>query len=128
MLRIEPADAVRSPTGWQIVWRLHNPDRQPMQLSRAWLPHSQFRGPELTFDPPIVIPPNGEVSLETAASCPRTPGLVVENAFLILRLDDQRVFVRLRVTIQAGGRPELIVESVTTTPSGPSARSQRPTD
>lgn len=118
MLRIEQASAARSGDRWHVVWRIGNPDPEQVEIVSAWLPHSGFRSDEWQIAPPMVIPPGGEQPLDSDVSCPATPGAVVENAFLILRLRDQRVFARLRVTIQPDGAPQAVTETVTSQPAG----------
>ena len=95
-------------------WRVLNPDSSDVVIESAWLPHGRFRGREVAFAPPLVVARGDGVVFELEVRCPAEPGTVVENGFLILRLSSgERVFARVRVTIGADGRPEVVVESVT---------------
>src|SRR5689334_15308978 len=100
MLRLEQASAVRSENRWHVQWRIGNPDANSAEIVSAWLPHGGFRSAEWQLQPPLVVPAGGDAVLHSYVACSDQPGTVVENAFLILRLTDQRLFFRLRVTIQ----------------------------
>ena len=118
MLSIEQASAVRSGAAWQIAWRVINPDPEPREIRGAWLPHSGFRSAEWQIEPPLVVPAGGGVRLDSHVTCSDQAGTVVENAFLILRLADQRLFFRLRVTIQPDGSPRAATETITSQAPG----------
>jgi len=118
MLGVEQASAAREGDAWRVTWRICNPDSEPVEIMSAWLPHSRFRGAEWRLDPPLALPPGGEVLLESRVYCREQPGAIVENAFVILRLRDLRVFARLCVEVSADGTPRAITETVTAQPAG----------
>jgi len=51
--------------------------------------------------------------LERTVQCDDPPGTVVENTFLILRLEDRRIFARLTIEVDAEGLPHQRCEAVT---------------
>jgi hypothetical protein len=111
MLEVEQASAGSAAGSWLIRWRIRNPDPAPLSIDSVWLPHSRFRGQEQRLEPPLVVPPADERWLDSTVICEAQPGEVVENAFLILRTGAGRIFVRLRVDVQA--EPRATVEAIT---------------
>jgi hypothetical protein len=95
---------------WQVTWSLAS-EGEPVALESAWVPHGRFRGAgRLKFAPPRELP----LALSMLVHADETPGTVVENTFLILRLSTGwRVFVRMRVEFDAAGVPQPIPELVT---------------
>ena len=77
---------------------------EPQRILESWLPHGEFHSDRKTYDPPLSW--DEVLTLEHAT---RWSGGEVANAFLILRLDDTRLFFRLRPT------PDGIVVEKTTT-------------
>jgi hypothetical protein len=75
-------------------------------LLSAHHPHSQFRTAETALDVEIAPGAAAEVTLPVRFS--ESPGKVVENPFLILRLRERgewRVLARVRVTAGMNGEP-----------------------
>ena len=110
---------------WLVAWHIQNLGRQPLQLLAARLPHSRFRSEERELDPPPHLLPSERVRLEFLVACSGLPGIVVENAFLILRVlwleTPWRVFARLRVVFDEQGGPQTTTELVTVQQVGFSA-------
>lgn len=103
---------------WSIIWRLTNKGDGLLKVLAVRIPHGQFKGEELRFEPPIELLPGKSDQFHVAVRCDEPTGLVTENAFIIFSViwsgDPWRVFVRLRVTVTADGRPETATESITT--------------
>ena len=86
-----------------------------MRLVSAQQPHSQFRTAETALD--VAIAPRAAADVTLPVSFNESPGAVVENPFLILRLRDGgewRALARVRITAGARGEP-LAGESVVVT-------------
>ena len=108
-----PGDAVR----WTASWLLLNSGTSPLDLEAAWIPHGKFRGEGR-------LPLSGQITsgaaheLDFAVTADESPGTIVENAFLILRVRIQdaawRVFIRMRIEFDASAVPVPVVETITT--------------
>ena len=116
-LAVQQASADPTGDAWHINWRITNTGRDPIALHSAWLPHGRFRSQEWQLDPPLHIPAGGEATLESRVKWQEEPGTVVENGFLILRLDGWRVFARLTIIRLPDGSPQAICEGVTLQPA-----------
>lgn len=79
-------------------------------MLEAWLPHDHFYRPRWRFNPPLMVE---DMVLEAEVSCEDPPGSVIENAFLILRTPDRRVFARLTILVDGDGVPQQQCEAVT---------------
>jgi hypothetical protein len=111
--------AVASNAGlWQVSWRIENRGGDSLGISAARLPHGQFKAEELRFDPALVLAAGERNTFQTWVRCNEPPGLVTENAFIILNANwlgqPWRIFVRLRVIVNCDGKPETETESITT--------------
>jgi hypothetical protein len=91
---------------------VHNAGPQPLELQAAWIPHGRFRGDGRL---PLSgrIDPGASRELEFRVTALEAPASVVENAFLILRVRDWRIFVRMRIDFDAAGVPRPSVEAIT---------------
>jgi hypothetical protein len=119
MLAVEQVAGSRVGEGWLVRWRIRNAGPDAATIHAAWLPHGRFRSQEWRLDPPLVVPAGGEGLLDSSVAWNEQPGTVVENGFLILRLDGGlRVFARLRITSGADWAPAAVCESVTVSPAG----------
>lgn len=100
-LRVEPLTTDR--------WRITNDGDDAVRLLETWLPHGRFRGAPLRH--PRTIGPGQSVTLEHPVLASGEPHDVVENAFLILRLEGWRVLARLTLRFDRAGvpRPEVVV-------------------
>jgi hypothetical protein len=104
----EPPDLAVEPLGAD-RWRVTNRGRAPVRLLETWLPHGRFRGAPLRQDRSIA--PGQALVLATPVAASGAAGEVVENAFLILRLEGWRVLARLSIRFDERGapRPEVVV-------------------
>ena len=115
-----------APGRWILVWEIRNLSPAPLAILAARLPHGQFRSPEWKLSPAQTIFSHQSARLECAVECPQEPGSVVENAFIILQVlwleQPWRIFVRLRVSIDAAAAPHSVTENITTQQAGFSER------
>src|SRR5262245_8263301 len=115
-----------APGRWLLVWEIRNLSPAQLVIVAARLPHGQFRCAEWKLSPAPTIPPDHSDRLQCDVECPQDPGSVVENAFIILHVlwRDQpwRIFVRLRVSIDAAAAPHSTPENITTQQIGFSER------
>ena len=106
-LGIEPFASEDSAPGWTVRWRLTNLGARPLRVLRAVQPHAQFRSDELTLARELAPGESTEVALPVRFA--ESPGSVVENPFLILRVSEGhtewRVLARVRVRARARGEP-----------------------
>lgn len=111
MLEVSAGPCVRTDEEgvWQASWRLRAVD-EPVQVLEAWLPHDHFNRERWRFNPPLMVE---DTVLEAEVSCEDPAGTVIENAFLILRTPDRRVFARLTVLIDGDGVPRQRCDAVT---------------
>ena len=94
---------------WQVRWDIENLDLEPLQLLDAHAPHKQFLGKSRDLDRRVLGPKESyRLELEVASGEP--PGSVIDNAFLILRVqrgeNQWRVFSRLLVRFGPDGHLE----------------------
>ncbi len=119
-LRFEPSAPRREGDAWWFDWRVANLGARPVRILETWLPHRRFRGDSRAHD--LAVAPGAAVTLALGVRGAGEAGEVVENAFLILRLeqDGARWRVLARVTVRFDGaqtpRPEVVV--VTSQPVG----------
>lgn len=103
---------------WKIGWRIANKGAAPLQLLSVRLPHGQFKSEEQSFAPALLLDAGAEIEFHTVVRCHEPAGLVTENAFVIFNAISSekawRIFVRLRVEINAVGEPRTAVELITT--------------
>jgi hypothetical protein len=104
------------PERWRVTWLITNEGSDPLALQAAWIPHGRFRGDgRLPLSGDLPAESSRRLSFDVTAAEP--PGTVVENAFLILRVDyagqPWRIFTRMRVEFSSTGAPTPVVEVVT---------------
>jgi hypothetical protein len=103
---------------WEVGWEVENRGGGALKILAARLPHGQFRSAEQFFRPQLELPAGGQQRFQSAVHCDEPPGLVTENAFVILhcewRGEAWRIFVRMRIVVKANGEPESATESITT--------------
>ncbi len=75
-----------------------------------WHPHDHCYSPRRRFTPALGVV---DTELEAEVACQDPPGSVIENAFLILRTRDQRVFARLTIEVDGDGVPHQRCEAIT---------------
>jgi hypothetical protein len=127
-INVEQISVKRStdPGLWHVGWRIRNLGEKPLEILTARLPHSQFRGAEQALEPASALPPNESALLELSVVCSESPGAIVENAFLILRVLWQErpwlILARMRVEFGDESAPRTTTELITTQEVGFSAR------
>jgi hypothetical protein len=103
---------------WSIGWRITNRGAERLSVVAARLPHGQFKSEEIRFEPPLELSPDESAQFQTSVRCHETSGLVTENAFVIFHAiwlrEPWRIFARVSVVVDAGGKPAAATESVTT--------------
>jgi hypothetical protein len=95
-----------------MTWRVVNVSASPVIIADAWVPHGRFRG-EGHIRQNLQIGPGDESVLELVVKAREEPGTLVENAYLILRTRECRVFARMRIEFDTTNAPRPIVEAVT---------------
>lgn len=114
-IAVEPLEVVGQ---WRVAWRVVNLSSGPLEIGSARLPHGQFKSEEIRFAPPLLLDTQTDAIFLAEAHCKEPPGLVTENAFVILYVryeaESWRLFVRIRVTVDEDGVPATTVESITT--------------
>jgi hypothetical protein len=107
---------------WSIGWNITNKGAGPLIVVAARLPHSQFKSNEHRFEPALKLASGQSGQFQVCVSCNEPAGLVTENAFVIFSViwagEAWRIFVRIRVTVDAEGKPETETELITTQKTG----------
>ena len=103
---------------WRIGWRITNRGAGSLVVVSVHLPHGQFKSDEHRFEPALALAPGERDQFQVAVRCAEPPGLVTENAFVIFSViwsgEAWRIFVRVRVLVNAQGEPETATELITT--------------
>lgn len=89
-----------------VRWRITNEGGRPVRLLSAQHPHTHFRTPETRIDREIASGADAEIELPVQFN--ESPGVRVENPFLILLFRDSgewRLLARVRVTAGTNGEP-----------------------
>lgn len=106
------------PGKWLVAWRIENRGEGTLRLLSGRLPHGLFRCDERELGALPALRPNESARLEFPVRCAEPPGMIVENAFLILgvlwREEPWRILARLRVLIDREGAPQTATELITT--------------
>jgi hypothetical protein len=101
---------------WKVSFLIGNEGTHVLTFAGARLPHGQFRGAEQKFIPPVRLDAGEKFEFAAKVHCQEPAGLVTENAFIIFLVDwiDERwrIFVRLRVIVDASGAPRTNTESI----------------
>ena len=109
---------------WATRWRAQNQGHQPVRLQEAWLPHGRWRSARQDVSALGVLAAGETLELATATWTDGAAGEEIENAFVILRVESGgapwRVFARLRIVVDAAGRPRARTESITVSRHGDS--------
>jgi len=102
---------------WNIRWKVENLGSDTLKILSARLPHGQFKADEQQFTPALELSGGGSEQFQSLVHCDEPPGLVSENGFVIIhcqwRGEAWRIFVRIRITVNASGEPETATESST---------------
>jgi hypothetical protein len=103
---------------WKVGWQVQNTGTDLLRINAVLLPHGQFKAAEQRLDPPLELEPGIAAEFNTLVYCNEPTGLVTENAFIIFaarwREQKWRIFVRLRIVVNAEGQPRSATELVTT--------------
>jgi hypothetical protein len=103
---------------WSIAWDIANKGKDSIEIFGVRLPHGQFKSDEHRFDPPLKLAPGANRQFHVGVSCDEPAGLVTENAFVIFAArwsgKARRIFVRIRVIVNAAGKPESETQLITT--------------
>lgn len=115
MLRIDPVGAAeRDGDGWRTTWSVSSAAPDPVRVRGVTAPHSQFRGQVALA---LELPAQGAATFPLVVRVDGVAGAEIENAFLIVLVDmgesQWRVLARLRVRVDAEGRPHPRIETVT---------------
>jgi hypothetical protein len=105
-VRVEPFTTEGTTRAWTVRWRITNEGDEPIRLLAAQHPHSQFRTQETKMD--REIGPGADTEIALPVQFNESPGVRVENPFLILRFRDSaewRLLARVRVTAGTSGEP-----------------------
>ena len=105
-VRVEPFTTQGTSGSWTVTWRITNDGDQPIRLLSAQHPHSQFRTPETKID--REIPSGSDTTIALPVQFSESPGVRVDNPFLILLFRDSaewRLLARVRVTAGTSGEP-----------------------
>jgi hypothetical protein len=102
---------------WRVGWEVENRGDELLRILSARLPHGQFKCDERRFVPGFEVAAGEGREFQTLVHCEEPPGLVTENAFVIFqcqwRGEAWRIFVRIRVTVDASGEPSTGTELIT---------------
>ena len=111
---------------WKVGWRVENLNRDDLRIDSVRFPHGQFKAPKQAFEPPILLAYGEPVEFPVTIACDEPAGGIVENAFAIFtalwREGQWRIFVRLRINLDAEAKPIAVPELTTTQRTGFSDR------
>jgi hypothetical protein len=106
-----------SSTEWSIDWAIGNQSNAPLALYDVRIPHDQFRGADISLEPPVLIPPADTGVVTSSVTYAEQPGSTLTYPFIIIQASWQgltlRLFGRLRVKADERGAPHPICEAVT---------------
>ena len=103
---VDPFTAEGTIGSWTVRWRITNDGDEPIRVLSAQHPHSQFRTPETRID--REVPCGSDMTIALPVQFSESPGVRVENPFLILLFRDSaewRLLARVRVTAGTNGEP-----------------------
>jgi len=106
---------------WQVRWDVENLDLESLELLDAHLPHKQFLAKSQDLGRQA-LGPRESYRLELNVASGEPPGSVIDNAFLILRVqrgeNQWRVFSRLLVRFGPDGHLEQTCTLIAVHPVG----------
>ena len=119
---VQAGRASGEPGAWRVAFEVRNAGDEPVELLEAWLPHGRFQADTVPLGAQPPLASGTSVLLEFTVGFDEAPGELVENAFVILRLqwgnEVWRVLTRLAVTANADGSPAAATELITFHPVG----------
>ena len=119
---LQAGRASGEPGAWRVAFDVRNAGDGPAELLEAWLPHGRFRAEAIPLTGYAPLASGGSVRLAFTVRFDEPPGELVENAFVILRVQwksgEWRVLTRLAVTSDADGSPIASTELTTAHPVG----------
>jgi len=102
---------------WRVTFRVVNRGAGRLEIDAARLPHGQFKSENIRFARPLLLDAQADANFTAEVHCKEPPGLVTENAFVLLYVrylgESWRIFVRVRVVVDKNGLPDSAVESIT---------------
>ena len=114
---LENGRASGEPGAWRVAFDVRNAGDDPVLLLEAWLPHGRFRAEAVPLTGHPLLAAGASVRLAFNVRFDEPPGELVENAFVILRVqwrnEEWRVLARLAVTADADGSPLASTELTT---------------
>ncbi|MSP37750.1 MAG: hypothetical protein EXR70_04595 [Deltaproteobacteria bacterium] len=103
---------------WRIVWSVSNLAADALTIISVRLPHGKFKAAERSFAPAFELAAGATKEFISHVDCDEPAGLVTENAFVIIHCQWRgaawRIFVRIRVKVNAAGAPAAATELITT--------------
>ncbi len=103
---------------WNIRWEVENLGGDALRIVSVRVPHGQFKSDEQHFAPALELAGGASKQFQSLVHCEEPAGLVTENAFVIFhcewRAEAWRIFVRIRVNVNADGEPQTATELITT--------------
>ncbi len=119
---LQTGSASGGPGAWDVAFEVRNTGDGPVRLLEAWLPHGRFRAEAVPLGEHAPLGTGASVTLDFIVGFDEPAGELVENAFVILRVQwegqEWRVLTRLAVTADADGSPAALTELITAHPVG----------
>ena len=102
---------------WTIYWQVDNPGDDALIINSVKIPHGQFKSAIRYFTPALELTAGASERFESLVQCHEPVGPVTENAFVIFHChwggEAWRIFVRIRVEVQASGEPHATNQLIT---------------
>jgi len=103
---------------WQVRWQIDNRGGDRLEVAAVRLPHGQFKSAEQRFLPAVRLAAGESAQFDIIVRCLEPPGPVTENAFVIFQCRWHgaawRIFVRIRVDVDAAGEPDTVTQLIST--------------
>jgi hypothetical protein len=103
---------------WTISWQVENSGGDALIINSVNIPLGQFKSSIRHFAPALELAAGASERFESLVQCHEPVGPVTENAFVIFHCqwggEAWRIFVRIRVEVQASGEPYATHQLITT--------------